>query len=113
MSIAESILGIVNEEMAKHGCTKLSLIHIRYGALSQVVPDSLRFCFEAIIKGSPHEGAELKLEEVPLTLRCSACDVIFTPPDDNIFVPCPSCAVSIGHEVITGRELNIQHLEAE
>ncbi len=113
MSIAESILSIVDEEITKHGCTSLSLVRVRYGTLSQVVPDSLRFCFEAITKGGPHEGAVLELEEVPLLLRCGGCAVTFSPPDDNMFAPCPTCAMHMGHEVVEGRELNIQHLEAE
>ncbi len=113
MSIAESIMNIVAEEMKNHSCTKLVKVQVRYGALSQVVPDSLQFCFEAIIKDSPYPDAVLELEEVPILLRCSACGETFTPPDENIFMPCPVCSLHTGHSVEQGRELYVQHIEAE
>ncbi len=113
MSIAESIMGIVTEEMKAHSCTKLLKVQVRYGALSQVVPDSLQFCFEALTKDTAYESAVLELEEVPILLRCGQCGEAFTPPDENIFVPCPKCSMHLGHEVEQGKELYVQHIEAE
>ncbi len=111
MSIAQNILDIIHQELRKHNCVKLSHVKICCGALSQVVPDSLQFCFEALIKGTVHEGACLELEEVPLVLRCHNCQKDFQP--DEVMTPCPSCNTTIGHEVVTGRELYVAHLEAE
>ncbi len=113
MSIAESIITIVADEMKAHSCTKLIKVQVRYGALSQVVADSLQFCFEAIIKDSPYAGAILELEEVPLLLRCAECGETFTPPHEDVFVPCPICSTHLGHSVEQGKELYVQHIEAE
>ncbi len=113
MAIAENILSIITQELEKHQCTKLTLVRIRYGALSQVVADSLQFCFEAVVKGGPHEGAKLELEEVPLLLRCGQCEKEFRPAEGEIFSPCSHCQSPLGHEVLEGRELYVQHLEAE
>ncbi len=113
MSIAESIVAIVEEELLKHNCHKLTLVRIHYGALSQIVPDSLRFCFEALLMNTPHVGATLELECLPLVLRCSSCENEFTPPEQDIFAPCPQCQACVGHCVEQGRELFVQHLEAE
>ncbi len=113
MSIAESIMEIVAEEMKAHSCTKLIKVQVRYGALSQVVADSLQFCFEAIIKDTPYAEAILELEEVPILLHCAECGEKFNPPYEDIFVPCPICANHLGHNVEQGKELYVQHIEAE
>ncbi len=113
MAIAENILHIIEDELAKNNCTKLTLVRVRYGALSQVVPDSLQFCFEAVTKDGPHQGACLQMEEVPLILRCGQCQQSFTPEEGSPFAPCPHCQNAMGHEVEQGRELYVQHLEAE
>ncbi len=111
MSIAESILDIVRQELVNHKCEKLTHVKVCYGALSQVVPDSLSFCFEALVKNTIHEHAHFELEEVPLVLSCGACKEQFQP--DDVITPCPLCGHFTGHEVITGRELYVAHLEAE
>ncbi len=113
MAIAESILQIIEQELQKHGCTKLTLVQIRYGALSQVVPDSLILCFEAITKDGPYADALLELEEVPLVLCCGSCGQEFKPAYGEIFEPCTHCGANLGHEVISGKELYVQHIEAE
>ncbi len=113
MAIAENILHIVTQELEKHQCNKLLMVRVRYGALSQVVADSLQFCFEALLKDSPYEGARLELEEVPLILRCGSCEQEFTPEYGEVFEPCTHCNANLGHEVVQGKELYIQHIDAE
>ena len=65
MSIAQSILDIALEEIAKQGCDRLDLIRVECGALAGVVPDSLQFCFEALVQGGPHAAARLELVTIP------------------------------------------------
>ncbi len=113
MSIAESIMNIVADEMKKHNCTTLLKVQVRYGALSQVVPESLQFCFDAILKESAYPNAKLELEEVPILLRCGECNEVFTPAHEDVYVPCPICSMHIGHSVEQGKELYVQHIDAE
>ena len=113
MSIAESIVSIAAEELKKHRLEKLVLVRVRYGALSNVVAESLSFCFDAMTMNTPLAGARLELEELPVILRCGQCGVSFTPKGRDLFAPCPTCGQNLGHEVEQGRELYVQHLEAE
>ncbi len=114
MSIADSILKIVKEELQKHQLHKLLLVRVRYGAMSSVVPESLQFCFEAMTAGTPLEGARMELEEIPVMLRCCACGTEFAPEDGEVLgAVCPACGQPLGHAVVQGRELYIQHVEAE
>ena len=51
----------------------VSQIHLRIGQLSAIVVDSLKFCFEVAARETPLAGAELTVEEVPVTARCKEC----------------------------------------
>jgi hydrogenase nickel incorporation protein HypA/HybF len=115
MAIAKSLIGILEEEMEKHGVRKLSRVRVKYGALSGVVPDALAQSFQISIMDTPLDGAELVLEEVPLRLKCSDCGVEFSPEEESLLVlmPCPECGEEIGHEVVEGKELYIDGMDAE
>lgn len=114
MSVADSILRIVADEMEKHQMRSLHLVRVRHGALSNIVPESLTFCFEALTLDSPWKGARLELEELPVILRCGGCGATFTPPGrEGLFAPCPACGEVLGHAVEQGKELYVQHIEAE
>ena len=112
LSLATTLLTLVEEELTKHQLTQLHVVHIRHGALANIVPDALSFAFEALTQGGPFEGARLELEEEPLVLRC-ACGASFSPGHGPLFAPCPACGETQGHTVEKGRELYLQHIEAE
>jgi hydrogenase nickel incorporation protein HypA/HybF len=105
-------LSLVGEELAKRGLEKLLVVRVRHGALANVVPEAMSFAFEALTQGGPFEGARLELEEEPLVLRC-ACGARFSPEQRDLFLPCPACGEMLGHAVEKGREIYLQHIEAE
>ena len=105
---------IVREEMEKHDVHRLLLVRVRYGALSNIVPEALSFAFEALTAGTDFEGAVLETEEVPITLKCSQCGHTFPAvKGEHFFAPCPACGEQYGHSMETGRELYVQHIEAD
>jgi hydrogenase nickel incorporation protein HypA/HybF len=114
MAIVTSLLSLVDEELKKHRLHKLLVVRVRHGVLANIVPEAMRFAFEALTQGGPFAGARLELEEEPLVLRC-CCGVHFSPERtrEPRFVPCPACGETLGHAVEKGRELYLQHLEAE
>lgn len=114
MSIIASVLSIVTEELAKNQAQKLLVVRVCHGSLSNVVPDALQFAFEAQTVGTPFDGARLELEEIPLVLKCCACHKEFTPEEgEALFAPCPACGQPLGHSVVQGNELFVQHIDAE
>jgi hydrogenase nickel incorporation protein HypA/HybF len=114
LSIAQSILEIVQQEMAKHQVTRLRTITLKYGRLSQVVPEALEFSFEMLAKGTTLEGAIVKMVEVPLRVACRSCAIEFSPTDEEmILMTCPACGEEFGHKVLEGKELYIDHIEAD
>jgi hydrogenase nickel incorporation protein HypA/HybF len=110
MSIVQSIIDIVQQEMARHQVSKVTVIRLVVGEFTAVVPDSLTFCFELITKDTPLEGVKIELEQVPLTGRCRACGKEF-PIVEYRFV-CPECQ-SNEIEAVSGKELFIKEIEAE
>ena len=113
MAIAQSLLAMAEEEIARQNCTRLEMVRVEYGALSGVVPESLQFVFEPLIKGTPHEGARLELVCLPLRLRCPFCGKVFGGEgQDALWQPCPGCGEQFGHVVEQGKELILSRLEA-
>jgi hydrogenase nickel incorporation protein HypA/HybF len=116
MSIAQSLLDIVREEMGKNGVTRLIEVKIKSGEMNGVVEEALRTAFDALTRETPLEGARLEIETVALTLQCGSCGAVFRPGEtDSLFFssPCPECGEEFGHAVTAGKELNIEHIEAE
>jgi hydrogenase nickel incorporation protein HypA/HybF len=101
---------IVNAVEKHAGGGRVSLVNVRAGRLRQVVPDTLRFYFEFVSRGTVCEGAQLELEVVEARLRCEACG-----HDWEIEIPvfrCPRCesgAVSIA----SGGEFEVESIEIQ
>lgn len=113
MSIAQSLIGIIEDELKKHGLTKLHGVQVKYGKLAAIVPEALSFAFEACTLGTPMEGVKLTMVELPIHLRCSECNEEFSPDEGDLFIPCPKCGEGLGHEVLQGKELYLDNMEAE
>jgi len=109
-AVAQSLLEIVEQEALPYSGARVTGITLRIGQLSAVVPDALRFAFEAITRGGIAEGASLEIEEVPLRIRCHQCEEVFTV--DDPFMVCPRCEGS-DVEMVSGRELEIRSMEIE
>lgn len=113
MSIAQSLVGIIQEEMEKHGLTKVHAVRVKHGRLAALVPEALTFAFTACTLGTALEGVELELAEIPILLKCSECGTEFSPEVGDLYMPCPNCGEGLGHEVLQGKELYLDNLEAE
>jgi hydrogenase nickel incorporation protein HypA/HybF len=54
------------------------------------------------------------MEEVQLKVACRSCAVEFTPDEEEmILMTCPACGEQFGHKVLQGKELYIDHIEAD
>ena len=88
----------------------VSAVHVRVGALRQVVPDSLAFWFEIVARDTPCAGATLEQELIAARLRCADCDTEW-----GVVVPafrCPGCA-GAAVTVVCGDELEVESIEVE
>jgi len=108
ISLVESIINIVLDEMPKYNITKVINITLKIGEMRQVVPDALRFGFEIMSQNTPLEGAEIIVENVPTKGRCKNCDHLF--PIEDWFDNCPKCE-KMDIEIISGKEMEIINFE--
>jgi len=116
MSLVGNLLDIIQQEMEKHHAKRLLLVRLRCGVLANVVPEALSMAFEVQTSGTSFAGTQLELRMEPLCLRCGGCGREFFPEGDThatIFSVCPVCGEEIGHSVLTGKELYIDHIELE
>lgn len=62
VGIAAGILDAVRKESAPRAPARAVKVGVRIGEMAGIDPDSLAFCFEALVKGSDLEPLELAIE---------------------------------------------------
>ncbi|WP_312521356.1 hydrogenase maturation nickel metallochaperone HypA [Anaerospora sp.] len=110
MAIAQGILDIAVQEATLNGAETITRIKLRIGEMTGVQPEALTFCFEALAAETPAEAAILEIELVPLTAECQSCGQQFGV--ERYRFCCPSCS-SGSVKTLSGRELQVEHLEVE
>ena len=110
MSIAQSLVEILQEEMKKAGAQRLRSVRLEVGRMSAIVPDALSFGFEVITAGTHLEGAELIMDSVPLKAVCRACRREFEIEQYAFY--CPFCR-SGDIEVLSGQELAVVEITVD
>lgn len=110
MSIVQSLIEIIRDEMAKNHARTLKSVRLRVGEMSAIVPDALSFCFEVMTSGTEMEGARLITEVVPVEGICRVCGERFKIRD-FVFL-CPSCG-GTSVETVAGQELTVVEIEVE
>jgi hydrogenase nickel incorporation protein HypA/HybF len=109
LSIAMSLIEAACEEVARLGDVRVEALHLRLGALSGVVRESLEFSFDLAAAGTAIEGARLQIEEIPVTVLCPQCCEERQLPSLQHF-RCPVCN-TLTSDVVRGRELELTALE--
>jgi hydrogenase nickel incorporation protein HypA/HybF len=110
MSLAESVLQAMEDAARAQHFHKVLAVRLEIGALSGVEPEAMRFCFDAVVRDSLAQGAQLEIIELPGTGWCMACAK--TVPMREVFGECPECG-SVQMQVTGGTEMRIKDLEVE
>ncbi len=89
--LAQGILQAALDEVQKVGGKRIREIHAKVRRSSHHTEDasSLEFCLGAVTKGTIAEGAEMRIEFIPSTLRCKECDFTFLAQGSTLV--CPRC----------------------
>jgi hydrogenase nickel incorporation protein HypA/HybF len=104
LALTESVVDAVTQRLpgAKINCVRLDI-----GALSGVVADSVRFCFDLATEGTTLEGARLEITQTPGRCRCRDCGAEFEPEGALMLCPCGSADVA----VLSGQEFTIASVQ--
>jgi hydrogenase nickel incorporation protein HypA/HybF len=108
LSIAQSIVEIVEQYVPPENQHSVRNIRLRVGELAGVVPESLEFCYSAIVAESSLQHSKLVIDWFPYTVRCSFCEAISRSTMG--IVQCPNCE-SYQTVVMSGTELNVAEIE--
>lgn len=60
-----SLLRLAEEALGREGGARILAVELEVGALSGVAPEALGAAFPVCARGTPAEGAELRLHAVP------------------------------------------------
>ena len=108
MGMAYSVLHTLREEAARRHAPGVRKIGLRIGELAAVNPEALRFCFEALTRGTELESVVLDIEIRPRRHLCRDCGAEFNVMDYDL--ACPQCR-GPDSECVSGDELEIAYLE--
>ena len=108
VALCEGVLRILQEQAATREFRRVKAVWLELGELSCAEPEAMRFCFEAVTRGTLADSARLEIIRTPGRAWCMAC--CETVPVAARFDPCPRCG---GHQlqVTTGDEMRIKELE--
>ncbi len=104
LAITEGVVDAVTQRLPD---ARVTAVRLEIGALSGVVADSVRFCFDLVTEGTNLEGASLEISQPSARCRCRSCETEFAPDG-----PIPLCACgSADVAVLSGQDLRILAVE--
>jgi len=109
-SIAHSILEIIDEQCSENGCSSVAVVTVRLGQATGVMPESLKFAFDALKEPTVAKNAQMIIEVVPIGGACKTCSKEFNVPEVQYIFTCPHCG-SNDFEITRGREMEIADME--
>jgi hydrogenase nickel incorporation protein HypA/HybF len=109
VSIALSLLEIVEKKCREEGYPSVESLRVRIGKGSGILPEALQFAFEAARHDTVARNAELILDLIPVQGICRNCAGRFEWETPYI-LECPFCH-SASFQVISGREMDLVEME--
>ena len=111
LSIALSIMDVVEEEKERYNGAQVEAIHVRLGTLSGVVKEALLSAYELARDQTPFARTRLIFEDVPVVVFCSKCQAE-RPVQSLQHFCCAECDAPAS-KVLRGREIEVAALELE
>ena len=111
LAVTKSILKLSLDQAAEHHGAKVLKIHLLIGELRNLEEDWVQRYFDYISKGTPAEGAVIKVTKSPVSFLCKDCSGQFTAnlKEDKKLL-CPHCG-GFDYDMTSGRELVVEKLE--
>ncbi|MCX7985449.1 MAG: hydrogenase maturation nickel metallochaperone HypA [Bacteroidales bacterium] len=110
LSIAQSILTIVNEAIPSEHLKKIKTIYLQIGSLSGIEIDALTFSFDILKERTAYPSAKLSIEIIEAQGKCKNCSTIFKYKSFGF--ACPTCG-SYSITIISGKEMKVVGIEVD
>lgn len=112
LQVTKSILDIVLRHAIRNNVTKIVSINLSVGELSDLENEWIQHYFDYLAKETLAEGAKLKIERIPVVLKCEECSHSFQVNIKEVKdIQCPECQ-SKSSTLISGRDYYIKDMEA-
>ena len=111
MGIALEVFKTCRTTVEANGGGRLQRVRLAVGELSAVEPELLVYAWEAVVAGTPDEGAELEVEWRPAVQFCAACDRRKDRSEGSWLRLCPDCGMPL--TVSGGDDLDVLELSFE
>lgn len=111
LSVTQAMLSTALDAAERAGGGRVTAIELVIGELGSMVDDSVQFYFGVLSRGTPAEGAELRVRRVPGEAACLDCSAHYPvrPPLDAV---CPVCG-GTSVRVAGGFQFLIDAIEVE
>ena len=112
LAVTKSILKLALENAAQNGAKEVLGIYLLIGEMRNLEEDWLQRYFGYISKGTPAEHASIHVKKSPVIFLCKDCKQQFTANvRDDKRILCSQCG-GFEYDLVSGRELVIEKLEA-
>lgn len=111
LGLARPMIETVIESAELAGAKQVKRVYISIGLARDVVPELMDMTFKRLTKDTIAEGAELIVNQVPVSERCEDCGMVF-PINlrDEATWHCPRCG-SRHYKLHSGREFAVDRIE--
>jgi hydrogenase nickel incorporation protein HypA/HybF len=111
LQVTERILDIVLQHVDGHDVSRIVVIHLTIGELSDLEDEWIQHYFDYLSRGTLAEDAKLAIERAPIVLRCDSCACDFEVKKDELHeAKCPECGES-RCQLVSGREYLVRNME--
>lgn len=110
MSLAEGVIQLIEDAARDQGFASVRAVWLEIGRLSSVETEALRFCFDAVSRGTLADGARLVIVDIPGQAWCLKCSESIELP--ALYEPCPRCG-GYQVQVTGGTEMRVKELEVD
>jgi hydrogenase nickel incorporation protein HypA/HybF len=110
MSLADGVLRLIEDSARANGFSHVKTVWLEIGELAGVEAEAMRFCFDAVMKGTLVEDARLEIITTAGQGRCLACGEMVAI--QLRYDPCPLCG-GFPVEPTGGVEMRVKELEVE
>jgi hydrogenase nickel incorporation protein HypA/HybF len=112
LSVIQDVVKIVLSYAEKNGVHKVLNVSLKVGELRDVVDEWMQRFFDYTSKGTIAEGAQLKIERVPVVFQCNCGETFSVNIKEKREIACPQCKGG-NVTLIAGREFEIIGIEVQ
>lgn len=109
MALAEGIVDVALDAAKENGGGKVLEVGLKIGDMTGVETEALNTAFHILTRETLLKDAALKIERMPLVVRCDSCDEKREQSVYNFF--CKKCGGVL--KLVSGRELQVAYINME